>query len=439
MRSTHLTSQPGCNRFLTTRKALQARLAAALAGSLMAACGGGGGPAGDPHTASVVISAQPANQAVVSGQSARFSVVATGSGSLSYQWRIDGIDVAGATSASFTQQALETSRDNAQVSVRISDSNGSKLSDPATLRVYSPANVPAAQLASLAVNISEAIDGSFGAHLVATNGAISPKGRLFVFLPTAATEPRRAQLILKAAANNGFHALGLAYPNNVTLSSACSMSTDPACLGNAREEVRTGASLSLQVAVNSINSIEHRLQRALQNLVAAEPAAGWDQYLDSSNGVRWDRLRLSGHAQGGGHAAYIAGKHAVDRACLFSAPSDWDELQGRPAAWISAPSATPASRIYAFGHQDDLLSDFSRLQTNWTTMGLAAFGPTALVDGAALSVYQGRHMLSTRLKSAGDPNNLLQDAIPVMDEVTPIDSGSGVPTYWPVWQYACFL
>lgn len=413
--------------------------AAALAASLMAACGGGGGPAGDQRSASIIVNTPPAAQAAVSGQSARFSVAATGSGTLSYQWRINGVDVAGATSANLDLSALDVARDNAQVTVRIADNNGSTTSGPASLRVYSAANVPAPQLTTLAADFSEPIDGLYGAHMAATNSAVSPKGRLFVFLPNESTETRRTQLILKAAANNGLHALGLAYPNRPQVISDCRSNSDPACLSNAYEETRTGVSLSAEVAVNSTNSIEHRLQRALLDLVATQAGAGWEQYLDSSNAVRWDRVRLSGHGLGGSNAAYIASKRMVDRVCLFSAPRDWDDLRNRSAAWLSAPSATPASQIYAFGHQDDIFSTFPHQQANWSTMGLAAFGPTALVDGAALSAYQGRHMLSTKLSREGGSNDTTAYYMPVMDDSTPLDSATGVPVYWPVWQYACFL
>jgi|GEM_PF-5067632 len=46
---------------------------------------------------------QPQNQSVSASSNATFSVTAVGSGTLTYQWRIDGINLPGATSSSFTQ------------------------------------------------------------------------------------------------------------------------------------------------------------------------------------------------------------------------------------------------------------------------------------------------------------------------------------------------
>lgn len=414
--------------------------AAAVIASL-AGCGGGGGSGGTPLPPSaVVISTPPASQAVVSGQSANFSVVATGNGTLSYQWRLNGTDVAGATAASYTPQALETSQDNAQVTVRVSDSGGSLVSPAATLRVYSPASVPAPTVTAFDAGATEAvIDGAFGMHIAASNTAVTAKGRLFVFLPASLSVPARTQLVLQAAANNGLHAIGLAYPNDVVLDSVCSGSSDMACWGNAREEIRSGNNVSGGVVVNAANAIEHRLLKALQYLVQTQPGRGWDQFLDAGTAVRWDRVRLAGHSQGGGHAAYIATQRAVDRACLFSSPADYDDVRQQPAAWLSATGATPASRIYGFTHQRDIVVGINKLQTIWGALGLSAFGGLTLVDDVAPSTYQGRHMLYSNLPAVGGLSGTVYHGLPVTDLQTPIDSATGVPVYGPVWQYACFL
>src|SRR4029077_388089 len=52
-------------------------------------------------TGAPTITAQPANQTVTVGQAATFSVVASGTAPLSYQWQKNGADISGATSASY--------------------------------------------------------------------------------------------------------------------------------------------------------------------------------------------------------------------------------------------------------------------------------------------------------------------------------------------------
>jgi hypothetical protein len=52
--------------------------------------------------AATQISANPTNQTVCAGGSATFSVTATGTGTLTYQWRKGGNNISGATSSTYT-------------------------------------------------------------------------------------------------------------------------------------------------------------------------------------------------------------------------------------------------------------------------------------------------------------------------------------------------
>jgi len=81
------------------------------------------------------ITAQPVSSSVVAGQAATFSVSASGTAPLSYQWRKNGTAIAGATSASYTTPAEITSDNGAQFSVVVSNSAGSLTSNAATLTV----------------------------------------------------------------------------------------------------------------------------------------------------------------------------------------------------------------------------------------------------------------------------------------------------------------
>src|SRR2546429_7326534 len=54
------------------------------------------------------ISTQPANQTVTAGQTATFTVVAAGTAPLGYQWQKNGVNIAGATSASYTTPVTTT-------------------------------------------------------------------------------------------------------------------------------------------------------------------------------------------------------------------------------------------------------------------------------------------------------------------------------------------
>jgi hypothetical protein len=81
------------------------------------------------------ITTQPASQTVTAGQTATFSVVATGTAPLSYQWQQNGVNIAGATSSSYTTPATTTAQSGTTFDVVVSNSAGSVTSTSATLTV----------------------------------------------------------------------------------------------------------------------------------------------------------------------------------------------------------------------------------------------------------------------------------------------------------------
>src|SRR5712671_5675532 len=81
------------------------------------------------------ITTEPANQSVAVGQKATFDVIATGSGTLTYQWNKNAIAIAGATSASYTTPASTNTDSGASFTVTVSDAAGSATSNAATLTV----------------------------------------------------------------------------------------------------------------------------------------------------------------------------------------------------------------------------------------------------------------------------------------------------------------
>ena len=83
------------------------------------------------------ITTQPANQTVNAGQTATFSVLANGTAPLSYQWKLNGSNITGATSSSYTTAATTTAMSGSTYSVVVSNSAGRVTSSNATLTVNS--------------------------------------------------------------------------------------------------------------------------------------------------------------------------------------------------------------------------------------------------------------------------------------------------------------
>jgi polyhydroxybutyrate depolymerase len=108
----------------------------AFALMLLPGCGGGGNDA--PATVAPSITSQPVAATVTAPGTASFSVTATGSSPLSYQWRRNGVDVAGATSAAYQTPPTAPADNGASYTVVVSNTAGTVASAAALLSVSPP-------------------------------------------------------------------------------------------------------------------------------------------------------------------------------------------------------------------------------------------------------------------------------------------------------------
>lgn len=92
-------------------------------------------------TVAPVITLAPAAASVAEGGTAGFSVVASGSGPLAYQWLRNDVAIAGATTASYTTPAVTQADNGARFAVRVSNAAGTVTSSAATLTVTAAAAV----------------------------------------------------------------------------------------------------------------------------------------------------------------------------------------------------------------------------------------------------------------------------------------------------------
>ena len=124
------------------------------------------------------ITTQPSNLTVFQGESATFSVFAFGSSPISYQWQRNGLDIAGATNASYTISATTLVDDGAEFRCSVSNGLGSVTSDPANLYVVADTfpprivSVSAAADSQVLIQFSEALEPS--SATTASNYQIAP-------------------------------------------------------------------------------------------------------------------------------------------------------------------------------------------------------------------------------------------------------------------------
>ncbi len=164
-------------RWAALISACRAPLAALLAGACLAACGGSADAPPPPSAGPVLptpptITQQPAAQSVTVGQPATFTVAATGTAPLAYQWQRDGVAIAGATTTTYTLATTTLTDSNAAFRAVVSNVAGTATSNAATLTVT--ANAPVLTITPQPANVSVAA----GATATFTVGGTCSAGSL---------------------------------------------------------------------------------------------------------------------------------------------------------------------------------------------------------------------------------------------------------------------
>jgi hypothetical protein len=264
------------------------------------------------------------------------------------------------------------------------------------------------------------------AHWICINSLVPANGLLLVFLAGSFVNADRVKLFLQCAANLGYRAINLRYPNSWTVGELCRSSDDPDCHAKIRLEIAEGIPARGQLGLRAGDSIVSRLVMLLRFLDERQPDLGWVNFL-TSRGLRWENIALAGHSQGSGHSALLAKRHRVARVAMLGGPADFNLAHNSPAAWLELTGETSVERHFGFVHCKD--PGFARTALAWKTMGLESFGPPVNVDGER-PPYSYSHQLYTDLDLA---NGRFHASV-ATDGATP-KSGDGEVVFEPVWGY----
>jgi hypothetical protein len=251
--------------------------------------------------------------------------------------------------------------------------------------------------------------------------------KLLLFLPGTGMTPAVYQLVQQEAARVGYHVIGLMYPNSPGLAKVCPSDPNPAaCYENSRLEIIDGMDRSPWVDVNAANSIDNRLTKLLQYLAHQYPDEEWGRFL-ADDKPKWSQIAVSGHSQGGGHAAMIAKIRLVARVVMFSSVTD--SLLGASVPWV-ATHVTPSDRYYGFDHDQD--EQYRSIRASWDSLSMAAFGPAVAPENSA-PPYDFTHMLVTDYHPLRGPGRAAHGAS-CTDANTPLNR-DGTPVFRDAWRY----
>jgi hypothetical protein len=284
-----------------------------------------------------------------------------------------------------------------------------------------------------------AITSEFQPHIaINPSPAAALRGRLFVMLPGTGATPNTYREVVRTGAPQGWHAIGLSYPNDDAVGSQCAASADPDCAGNIRRETVTGSDTSPQVSVDRANSIIGRLVSLLRYLSTNFPDEGWDRFLLGSE-PNWALISVGGHSQGAGHAAFLGKLVTLERVVMFSGTADPGPGPDGRALWLSFPNVTPADRFYGFTHTADPLASQAAVLSGWRQLGLATFGAPVSVDNNVPPYADSRQLLTSAPPNPMPlgPSAAPAHGAPVADAVTPRDA-SGAPLLRSVWTFLAF-
>lgn len=218
-----------------------------------------------------------------------------------------------------------------------------------------------------------------GPHIALYDSLWEHRGLLVLMIEGTGAPALGCRKFDSTLARMGYYTISLDYPNDV-ITTVCSDSPDSTCFDGFRQEILFGTAVSEKVKVDSANCIVNRFTVFLRWLVANNPGAGWDAFLQDGQ-PRWERIIVAGHSQGAGHAAYLGKVFPVAGVVMLSGPQDYLKAFSRPAPWQGLPGKTPADRQYAFLNLRDPFNYHFQVADVAAVTGFAVTDTTMVVAG----------------------------------------------------------
>jgi hypothetical protein len=224
----------------------------------------------------------------------------------------------------------------------------------------------------------------------------------------------------------GLHTIQVSYANRWFGLLCRPQPKDAHARGNIRLEAATGEDFSDELNLETPDGMSERAFQFVKWLAQENPQGKWKQFLTADGqGLRWDKVIISGSSHGSTTAARFAKHQRVDRVVMLCGPRDQDQ------DWQGTQSATPANRFFGFSHVLDGGWSGDHYCRSWELLGMHKYGPIINVDNQA-APYQNSRRLISAADVKGDTKRAHSSVVP--GGASPKDA-DGVFLFEPVWQY----
>jgi hypothetical protein len=292
------------------------------------------------------ITTQPANQTVTAGQTATFSVAASGTAPLSYQWQKNAANISGATGASYTTPATTTADSGAQFRCIVSNSAGTATSNAATLTVNAavvapsittqPANqtVTAGQTATFSV----AANGTAPLSYQWQKNAANISGATGASYTTPATTTADSGATFRCVVSNS---AGSATSNAATLTVNAAVVVPSITTQPANQTVTAGQTASFSVAAGGTAPLSYQWQKNAANISGATGTSYTTPATTTADSGAQFRCIVSNSAGSAtSNAATLTVNAAVVAPSITTQPANQTVTAGQTATFSVAANGT---------------------------------------------------------------------------------------------------
>jgi hypothetical protein len=210
------------------------------------------------------ITTQPSASSVTAGSSASFTVVASGTAPLTYQWKKDGTSISGATSSTYSISSTSTG-DAGSYTVVVTNSAGSATSNAATLTVAAAVVAPTITTQPNAVSVQAGGAASFSVSV----GGTAPFTYLWKKDGVAIAGATSSTYTINSTASNDAgsysvvvsNGVGSATSNAATLTLVITITAPTITTQPSAASVTAGNSASFSVAVSGTSPFTYQWKK----------------------------------------------------------------------------------------------------------------------------------------------------------------------------------